>query len=49
MKAWWLAQMARIDNLSLRERIFLFLSILVCALALADTLWLSPAQTAHKQ
>jgi len=49
MKAQWQAQMARIDNLSLRERIFLFLSILVCCLALADTLWLSPAQTAHKQ
>ncbi len=49
MNAKWQAQMARIDNLSLRERVFLFLSILVCCLALADTLWLSPAQTAHKQ
>ncbi len=49
MKAQWQAQLARIDNLSLRERIFLFLSILVCCFALADTLWLTPAQTAHKQ
>lgn len=49
MKVWWQAQLARIDNLSLRERIFLFLSILVCCLAVADTLWLSPAQTAHQQ
>jgi len=49
MKAQWQAQMARIDNLSLRERVFLFLSILVCCFALVDTLWLSPAQTAYKQ
>jgi len=49
MKAQWQAQMARIDNLSLRERLFLFVSILVCCFALADTLWLSPAQTVHKQ
>jgi len=49
MKAWWQAQMARIDNLSLRERLFLFLSIFVCCFALADTLWLTPAQTAHTQ
>lgn len=49
MKTWWLAQMARLDGLSLRERLFLFLSVLVCAGALVDTLWLSPAQTSHKQ
>ena len=49
MKQMWQAQMARLDGLSLRERIFLFLSILVCCGALVDTLWLSPAQTAHKQ
>jgi MSHA biogenesis protein MshJ len=49
MKELWLAQMARLDALSLRERIFLFLSILVCCAALVDTLWLSPAQGAHKQ
>jgi len=49
MKPWWLAQMARLDGLSLRERLFLFLSVLVCAGAVVDTLWLSPAQTSYKQ
>lgn len=49
MKQMWLAQMARIDALSLRERLFLFVSVLVCALALLDTLWLSPTQTVYKQ
>jgi MSHA biogenesis protein MshJ len=49
MKARWQAWMARLDGLSLRERLFLFLSILVCCFALADTLWLTPAQTTHKQ
>jgi MSHA biogenesis protein MshJ len=49
MKAWWLLQSARIDALSLRERVFLFLSVLACCLALADVVWLSPAQLAHKQ
>ena len=38
----------RIDALSLRERIFLFLSVFVCVLALSDFLWFTPAQTAHK-
>ena len=49
MKAWWTAQSVRIDALGLRERVFLFLAILVCLMALADTLWLSPAQTEHTQ
>lgn len=49
MKLWWLAQMARIDALSARERLFLFLSVLVCAAAVVDTLWFSPAQTSYKQ
>lgn len=49
MKAQWQAQMARVDKLTLRERIFLFVSILLCCFALVDTLWLSPAQTVHKQ
>jgi MSHA biogenesis protein MshJ len=40
---------ARLDALSLRERIFLFLSVLVVCGAVLDTLWLSPAQIAHKQ
>lgn len=49
MKKWWLAQSERINALSLRERVFMFLSILACCLALADVMWLSPAQVAHKQ
>jgi MSHA biogenesis protein MshJ len=39
----------RLDALSLRERIFLFLSVLVVCGAVFDTLWLSPAQIQHKQ
>lgn len=49
MKAWWTAQSSRIDALGLRERVFLFLAILVCLMAFADALWLSPAQTEHTQ
>lgn len=45
----WQALMVRLDALSLRERLFLFLSALLCLGALVDTLWLSPAQTVHKQ
>ena len=49
MKVWWVKQAARINALSMRERVFLFLSIIACLMALADVLWLSPAQVAHKQ
>lgn len=49
MMKWWAGLAARIDALSLRERAFLFLSLLACGLALADVMWLSPAQVAHKQ
>lgn len=49
MKAWWTVQAARIDALSLRERVFLFVSLLVALLAMADVLWLTPAQAAYKQ
>lgn len=49
MTAWWAAQAGRINALSLRERLFLFLSLLVVILAIADVLWLTPAQTAYKQ
>ena len=44
MKAWWIAQSARINALSLRERLFLFISLLVVALALADLIWLTPQE-----
>jgi MSHA biogenesis protein MshJ len=40
--------MDRMDALSLRERLFLCLSVLVCVLALADFVWFTPAQSAHK-
>jgi len=49
MKRWWEKQSARINALSLRERVFLFLSVIACCMALADVVWLSPAQVAHKQ
>lgn len=49
MKLWWSKLAARIDALSLRERAFMFLSALAIFLALADVMWLSPAQMAHKQ
>lgn len=49
MKAQWEKLLERIDALSLRERVFLFLSCIACALALADVLWMSPAQTSHRQ
>ncbi len=49
MKQWWLVQSARIDAMSLRERAFLFLAVVFIMLALADVLWLSPAQAAHHQ
>ena len=48
MKALWEKYAARIDALSMRERMFLFLSVLVCCLAIADTLWLTPAQQAQR-
>lgn len=40
---------ARINALSLRERVFLSLSLVAGCLALADVVWLSPAQLTHKQ
>ena len=49
MKARWTQLAARVDALSLRERVFLFFALIVLSLVLADTLWLSPVQTRHKQ
>lgn len=49
MMHWWETQSARIDALSLRERVFLFLSLIAICIALVDGVWLSPAQVAHKQ
>jgi MSHA biogenesis protein MshJ len=49
MKQKWQLLASRIDAMQLRERVFLFLAIIVSCLAIADTLWLTPAQVAHKQ
>lgn len=49
MKQWWMKQAGRIDAMQLRERGFLFLALIFVFLAMADVLWLSPAQTAHRQ
>lgn len=48
MKAWWKKQADRIDALSLRERAFIFVSVLVGCMALADTLWIAPTQMAYR-
>lgn len=48
MKARWLALAARVDALSLRERVILFVSILLSLVALADVVWLTPAQNRYK-
>jgi len=49
MKRWWTVLAARVDALSLRERVFLFATLLVLCGLLADVLWLSPAQAVHTQ
>lgn len=49
MKEKWLLLAGRIDAMQLRERVFMFLALMVGFLALADTVWLTPAQVAHKQ
>lgn len=48
-KNWWKIQSLRVDSLSLRERVFLFLSVLACCAALVNFIWLSPAQVAYTQ
>lgn len=49
MKAWWTRQAARIDALSARERAFIFVSLLASVMALADVLWIEPANQAHQR
>lgn len=46
---WWRVQAARINAMSLRERIFLFTAFIAGSLALADSLWLSPAQATYQK
>jgi MSHA biogenesis protein MshJ len=49
MNRWWSGQAARINALSFRERLFLFLSLLSICLAVTDRVWLTPAQSAYDQ
>lgn len=46
---WWTPRAARIDAISLRERILLFVTTLACVGALANWAWLAPAQDAHRR
>jgi len=43
------AMLVKIDAMSLRERVFLFLSVIACGLALADMLWLTPLMASNKK
>ena len=49
MKKWWDIVSVRIDALTLRERVFLFLSAIACCVVLADLVWLTPAQNQQRQ
>lgn len=49
MKKSWQTLIDRLDALSVRERLFLFASLVLCSVALFDVVWLSPAQTVHQQ
>jgi MSHA biogenesis protein MshJ len=49
MKKWWKKQAARIDQLQLRERVFIFISVLLASGLLANSWWLSPAQQEQQQ
>ena len=49
MKATWASIAGRIEALSLRERIFLLVSAMVCSIALVDVLLLTPAQNTQRQ
>lgn len=45
----WDVQAARINALSLRERMILFFLVVAISLVLVDEFWLSPAQLSHQQ
>lgn len=49
MKAWWTRLAARIDAMSLRERVFLFATLIILSMLLAEAMWLGPTQTLHQQ
>ena len=46
---WWALQVARIDAISLRERILLFVAAVACVGALANWAWLAPAQDTQQR
>jgi MSHA biogenesis protein MshJ len=48
MSVAWKKLAARIDGLNLRERVFLFLAVMVVCAALVDSLWVSPARQQHQ-
>ena len=45
----WDVQAARINALSLRERMILFFLVVAISIVLVDEVWLSPAQLSHQQ
>lgn len=49
MKRWWKKIEGRIDALSLRERVFLFITVLVVLVLAVEITWLGPAQARHSQ
>lgn len=48
MKQVWTQWSAKVDALTLRERVIVFVSILACLVGATDLLWLSPAQAQFK-
>ena len=49
LKNSWSLQSSRINAMSLRERAFLFVAVIAGCLALADAVWLSPAQVQYQK
>ncbi len=49
MKRWWTLIAARVDAMSLRERVFLFITLIVLLMLLANVLWLAPVQEQYQQ
>lgn len=48
MKRWWTLVAARVDAMSLRERVFLFLTLIVLLMLLANVLWVSPVHDQYQ-
>jgi len=49
MRQQWAAWVARLDALTVRERLIMFATVLLGAIALFDAVWLAPARAAHQQ